>query len=108
MIEITSPITGERIQVAKNDFENEMDWHNALQACKELGNGWRLPTQPEQEVIYKELYLKGKGNFKKKSYWSNKEEGKYDAWYFNICDGTSGNCESKLNRYHQVRAVRGF
>ena len=82
MLEITSPITGGRLQIALNDFENEMSWFDAIQACESLGNGWRLPTKSELEIIYKELYLKGKGNFKPSIYWSSSEYDIEDAWFF--------------------------
>ena len=64
MIEITNPITGERIQVGLNDFENKMTWDDAVQACNDIGNGWRLPIKLELEVMYKELHKKGIENFK--------------------------------------------
>ena len=39
MLQIKSPITGERLQVAENDFEEIMNWEQAKNACNYLGNG---------------------------------------------------------------------
>ena len=71
MLEIISPITGERLQVAENDLDKQMNWFSAKKICAKLGNGWRLPTISELELMYKMLHKKGKGNFKNDIYWSN-------------------------------------
>jgi hypothetical protein len=57
------PVTGERIEVALNDFPNSMTWEAAIEACNYLGNNWRLPSIIELKTIYELLYKKGIGNF---------------------------------------------
>jgi hypothetical protein len=67
ILEITSPTTGEKIEVANNDFSitfNEPNKKQMTEIVNELGNGWRLPTVEELKTIYTELHLKGLGNFK--------------------------------------------
>ena len=82
---ITHSVTGEKIQVAQNDldlsfeevyYDSKKDWNVAKRACEELGKGWRLPTKYELKTIYKDLFLKGIGNFqnsKKPGYISSSE-----------------------------------
>lgn len=57
------PVTGEKIEVALNDFPNLMTWPEALEACNNLGNDWRLPTILELKTIYELIHKKGVGNF---------------------------------------------
>ena len=106
MLEIKHPITGERLQVAENDFEEKMNWQQAKIACNELENGWRLPTKTELELMYSELYERGNGNFKtdNESYWSGSEGNDNDAWFFGFDVGFAYYA-SVYNTYY-VRAVR--
>ena len=105
MLEITSPNTGERLQVADNDFEYEMTWDQAKDACKNLGDGWRLPNYSELDTIYYELRQKGMGNFKDAYYWSSKENNAKDAWTYNFSDDIANYSKDKTYTYY-VRAVR--
>ena len=57
------PVTGERIEVALNDFPNLMTWPDAIEVCNNLGNNWRLPTILELKTIYELIHKKGIGNF---------------------------------------------
>jgi hypothetical protein len=109
MFEIISPITGEKLQVALNDFEEKMTWDQAKSACKDLGNGWRLPTIKELKVMYKELHEKGKGNFKDDDYWSSTEDASNGAYSFYFGNGGAnyGNYGSKSDAAC-VRAVRAL
>jgi hypothetical protein len=68
---IIHPITGNRIQVAKKDyttteedlFRGLMSYDDAISACRELGNGWRIPTIQELEQIHNKYGYYGIGNF---------------------------------------------
>ena len=104
MLDITSTITGERLRVAENDFEEPMNWDQAKTVCRELGNGWRLPTKSELELMYKDLHKNGNGNFKEASYWSSTEDDYNSAWYFYFYDGDAYNGAKYDASY--VRAVR--
>jgi hypothetical protein len=109
MLEIKSPITGERLQVAENDFENEMNWYQAKSACYDLGNGWRLPTKEELKVMYEQLHKKDQGNFKEDTlYWSSTEDDDGDvAWAFGFTSRGFTATYYKTNTVY-VRAVRAL
>jgi hypothetical protein len=107
MLEIKSPITGELLQVAENDFEYKMTWYQAKNACNDLGNGWRLPTIEELKAMYKQLHKNGQGNFIAECcYWSSTEYDGSDAWYFSFYVGTAGTNIKDYADY--VRAVRAL
>ena len=40
------------LEVAEYDFKTRMNWHDANKSCKELGDGWRLPTSDELTLMY--------------------------------------------------------
>jgi len=101
---ITNPITGKKIQVAQNDFLNPMTWKQAKNACAELGNGWRLPTEDELLVMYSMLHKKGKGNFKGETYWSNYESSPGYRSTKRFEDSNALN--KKETEVYYVRAVR--
>lgn len=92
MLEIKHPITGkptgERLQVHQNNFENKMDWHIAKKLCEELGNGWRLPTKNELELIYTDLKQNGNVSFKNDYYWSITESSSLRVWAIHFGEGT--------------------
>jgi hypothetical protein len=69
-------IDGSTIQVAKEDFPNEMSWVDAMAACQNLGNGWRLPSIDELGAMYEQLHKQDKGNFKNEWYWSSSTSGR--------------------------------
>ena len=76
--EIKHPITGGILQVAEGDFPNELKWNEAMSACQNLGNGWRLPSLEELEAMHVQLHRQGKGNFKTEDcdwHWSSSELG---------------------------------
>ena len=106
MLKITNPITGDELQVANQDFSDQMTWEEAKRACNELGSGWRLPNKQELLEIYEKLHEKGQGNFKAAFYWSSTETDYYYAWAFNFRTG-SASTSAKLYPLY-VRAVRAF
>lgn len=106
MLKITNPITGDELQVANQDFSDQMTWEEAKRACNELGSGWRLPNKQELLEIYEKLHEKGQGNFKASFYWSSAEyDGTY-PWYFFFDDGVAYVNYEGTTAY--VRAVRAF
>ena len=81
-----------------------MDWYEAMEACADLGDGWRLPTKDELNVLYQN---KDKiGGFAIVYYWSSTEDGGSSAWGQLFDDGTQGYGNKNGNTY--VRAVRAF
>lgn len=80
------------------DAPKEMNWYKAINYCKSLGEGWRLPTITEMFYIYENKFIT-----EQKCYWSSTE---YDdnAWYFDDAN-RSANYDHK-NSKNYVRAVR--
>jgi hypothetical protein len=118
MIIIEHPITGDKIQVANKNFDNLLTWHEAKKACKELGNGWRLPSMDELKTIYKQLHIIGKGNFEvgeAYGYWSSTELDSEFACYLDFGNGNKYSASNEYQHnarkeYHPnyVRAVRSL
>jgi hypothetical protein len=80
----------------------EMNWDDAMKACADLGDGWRLPTRLELLLMYNnqdEL-----GGFAFNSYWSSTEHDNVRAWIQNFFNGFQST-NNKTN-YYYVRAVR--
>ena len=81
------------------------NWDVAMNVCKNLGDGWRLPTKDELNVLYEN---KDKiGGFSNYFYWSSTEYANpLAAWGLNFC------CDDQYydgkNDYNKVRAVRAF
>ena len=48
---IGKPIPYRGIELAQFEFPNEMTFIQAQEACKKLGDGWRLPNWDEMNVI---------------------------------------------------------
>jgi uncharacterized protein (TIGR02145 family) len=87
MLYIEHPLTGAVIQVASNNYSDEMTWNEAKKACDEFGDGWRLPSIEEIRTIHNDLYKKGNGNFEAidfKSYWVGTEYNNEQALSYNF------------------------
>ena len=92
------------LEVMTKDL-GKMRWEEAIKACENLGDGWRLPTIEELEEIYKyEDKIVGIAN---NFYWSSTEYGNYTAWSFNFNSGTAYFSTNK-NYANYVRAVRAL
>jgi len=105
----TFTLAGKSIQVAKEDQEIKMNWNMAMQACQNLGDGWRLPKKEELEAMHEQLHKQGKGNFKTDwVYWSSTEEDGDVAFDFSFNDGTAAinYHDGGKNTLSLVRAVR--
>jgi len=47
------PISIDHLLVAQNNFPEPMKWDDAIEACEEFGEDWRLPTMWELDILYK-------------------------------------------------------
>ena len=87
---IDNPVKIGDLLVAQFDFPNKMNWENAKAACERLGNGWRLPTKDELQILYATIdqpsLHKKLGGFLGTYYWSSEA---YDekAWMKAFDDG---------------------
>lgn len=107
MLEIVNPANGEKIQIADSDLDNHLNWQMAVNECKKLGNGWRLPTIEEIKLIpYNEM---GK-NVLYNSYWTSSETEKNEfnispnALKFNF--GRKMQFNASKDQLHLVRPIR--
>ncbi len=66
---IGNPIKILNLLVAEFDFPEKMNWISAEKKCRELGKGWRLPTENELDILYK--YRDKIGGFSPDGYWSS-------------------------------------
>ena len=81
-----------------------MNWKEAVEACKKLGTGWRLPTKDELYILYKNR--EEIGGFANSYYWSSTEDDNSNAWIQTFSSGYQfNNYNDSPNR---VRVVRDF
>lgn len=94
-----------KLQIASNDFPEKLDWNDAKKACSILGNGWRLPTKDELNIIYQN---KDKiGGFADSDYWSSTESTNSNYAGKQALDIGSQAFFNKNDKLY-VRAVRNF
>jgi hypothetical protein len=100
---IENPITGKKVLVAKQDFPDKMKWDEAKIACSSLGDGWRLPTEYELEVM--NSITAHLDNFKnEEEHWSSNAYGVDQKW---VEVGTYlGRSRKEKTEYAAVRAVK--
>ena len=91
------------LEVMTEDL-GDMNWDEAKKACKNLGDGWRLPKKYELNLLYEN---KEKiGGFANIYYWRSSEGGDGNAWGQNFDNGhqyVNGKYDTDY-----VRAVRAF
>ena len=93
------------IEVAEYDFPGDMTWDQAIKACYDLGNGWRLPSKDELNLMYiYRVYLPGLGSTTD-YYLSGTEKGNGLVWgqFFDVNGLQQGQARGMGGR---VRAVR--
>ena len=91
------------LEVMTEDL-GEMNWDAAIKACAVLGDGWRLPTKNELNVLKEnkdEI-----GSFANNYYWSSTEVGRNDAWKQGFPSGNQ--TDANKSNWNYVRAVRAF
>ena len=94
-----------KLQIASNDFPEKLDWNDAKKACIMLGNGWRLPTKDELNIIYQN---KDKiGGFADSDYWSSTESTNSNYAGKQALDIGSQAFFNKNDKLY-VRAIRAF
>lgn len=94
----------------------QCDWDEAKMRCEELGEGWRLPTIQELQMLYalredkefgEALSVAGFSQMENGSYWSgDDDEGSCCAWNLDMYYGGSFNPQKYYHNY--VRAVAEF
>jgi hypothetical protein len=108
--QVTSEIIGnpKKIErsflVAQYDFPTPMNWADATDACAALGDGWRLPSKDELNILYQNK--NDIGNFDIILYLSSTEFDNNGAWRQDFYDGGQNDFLKGDKIY--VRAVRTF
>jgi hypothetical protein len=87
------------LEIAQFDFSEPMTYDEAIKACSELGDGWRLPTKEEMEEIYENksklggfispVYVTDNSDFfmdKNVYYWSGSSYGSDYVWVIGFTD----------------------
>ena len=91
------------LEIAEKDFPNQMNWVDAKKACNNLGDGWRLPTIEELDILYQN---KDKiSGFTNGNYWSSTEI--VDFGYSRNFNNGGQDASYSFSKYY-VRAVRTF
>ena len=91
------------LEVMTEDL-GEMEWDEAMKACADLGDGWRLPTKDELNILYKNKdEIGGFENLFGAAYWSSKFDND-SAWLQDFGDGNQ-DLYFKDDTYY-VRPVR--
>ena len=105
---IGTPIRIGNLEVAQNDFPKQMTWYDAKKACTDLGNGWKLPTKDELNLLY--INKDKIGGFAKDDYWSSTDDEDNGAWKQNFINGSQYGSTNYANPkyFSLVRAVRAF
>ena len=91
------------LEVMTEDL-GHMSWDDAKKACADLGDGWRLPTKDELNVLYEnkdEI-----GGFAGSYYWSSTESDSSRAW--GQAFGFGAQFFYFKSNVAYVRAVRAF
>jgi len=91
------------LEVMTKDL-GKMHLDEAKKACAALGDGWRLPTKDELNILYEN---KEKiGGFSPMYYWSSTGHRSGGAWFQHLSDGRQYGFNRSINL--GVRAVRTF
>ena len=91
-------------EVYPQDLEGFYTWDEAVKVSEALGDGWRLPTKDELDLMC--LKQEDIGGLGANYYWSSSEFNAPNAWYQNFYSGTQ-NCRGKYLLF-RVRPVRDF
>lgn len=95
----------EYLEVYPLDYENLFDWNEANTECQKLGDGWRLPTVDEMNLIYEQLFMKNIGHIKEKEYWCSNEDSDEEGLFFAFY-ASGGYSSLQKNEKIKIRPVR--
>jgi len=99
-------------KIAHVDDAGPMPWQDAMIIHDQLGDGWRLPTLEELQLMYKNIGqgADNSGEFAGGLYWSATDYDQYQARLLRFRDGNTSYHYNKEveNRRFLVRAVRDF
>jgi hypothetical protein len=97
-----------RLEIAQNDFPSNLTQWDAIRACSNLGDDWRMPTIQELNSLYDNRAKIG--GFTQDRYWSKSEggvngNGGTKFWFKNFNSGINDLTSDGRIQFN-VRAVR--
>ena len=75
------------LEIAQFDFAKSMYNNQAINACRGLGGGWRLPTKSEMNILYRNKSKIKIGGFSYDFYWGDNEDKDYPSMSQNFSNG---------------------
>ena len=75
------------LEIAQFDFAKYMYKNQAINACRGLGSGWRLPTKSEMNILYRNKSKIKIGGFSYDFYWGDNEDKDYPSMSQNFSNG---------------------
>ena len=93
------------LEVMEEDL-GKMSWDQALIACSNLGDGWKLPTKDELLVIYQNKDLVG--GFNSKRYWSSTPDEDNSEMAYDISFLMGNGLFNFKRTENYVRAVKSY
>ena len=94
-----------KLIVSMKDLEGVFTWDEAMEEVKKLGEGWRLPTKEELNLMY--LHKDKIGGFVEHIFWSSTEGNADCTWVQDFSNGYQY-YYSKDDTDTYVRAVRSI
>jgi len=114
---IGTPYNLNNLLIAQYDFQNSMPYEDAKYVCLKLGDGWRLPTKDELNLIYEnkdqikgfvsQLQIQNDSEYYTDPniyYWSGTEHDNMYIWIQGFTNTTIA--ITKKTSYLFVRAVK--
>ena len=98
----TGTIVIGNLEVQTQDFPEKMNYKYAVNACKSLDGGWRLPSLDEMKLLYKNK--DSIGGFTDDLYWTDRSNWDV-AKVMNFANANVPDALPQVDRYN-VRAVR--
>lgn len=104
---LTITYQGDSYEVLDHDLLNAntddyyFDGCDSYYACKDFGQGWSLPEKDQLNEIYKQLHLKGIGNFSG-YYWSS------TIAHFDVPSVVIDNYELDISYYNWIQNFDGY
>lgn len=106
--EVTREMIGENIKIGELEVVTKdlgkFSWGEAVEACKEIGDGWRLPTKDELNSLYENKDIIG--SFSNVNYWSVTADNEDNAWRQNFHNGSQ--VSTSVSFANCVRPVRSI
>lgn len=98
----TFKIPGAEIYVSGSDEASRMPWDVAKSACACKGDGWRLPTIGELQIIYgyKDMF----GNFSREYYWAY-DQRMYSGRFYNLNFKNGRISDEEVGEDNKVRCI---